>query len=210
MLWRILVAAALTLAILYFWQRMRAAKASADRDRASLARPKTLPNVRVGGVLSVRGLPDGEKNLVVAKRHGYSQGSSRWGELVAEDGTDQVFLEFEEDDRLEVSLTRQSKERLSDLQLDEDALIRFDEDEDGTFEHDGKRWRYVESAEAFFHEDGRPGPGDGFYYWDFEEVGGPGLISVERYEGEPFTVFRGQKIRPEDVSVWSVDSADTA
>ncbi len=210
MFWRVLLAVALTLTILYLWQRFRLTKAQVARAKAAGRRPLTLPNVGVGGVVSVRGLAEGEKNFVVSKRNRYSQGGSDWYELVSEDGTQEVYLEYEEDDRLEVSLSQQSEERLADLGLSEEDLIRFDEEEDGTFEHDGAQWRLTESAEAFYHEDSRPGSGEGFYYWDFKEPDGERMLTVERYEGEPFTVWRGRKVRPEDVSVWSLEAEEAA
>ena len=43
---------------------------------------------------------------------------------------------------------------------------------------------------------------ESFYYWEFIEQNGPGLVAVRKPEGEPFAVSLYAAINPADVTVY--------
>src|SRR4029079_6238092 len=76
---------------------------------------------------------------------------------------------------------------IADFGLAETDLADLDERQntEDWFEFDSKQWTYRLSREAQPTSD--RGQVVGFYYWDFQEGAGSGLLTVRKAEGEPFT-----------------------
>jgi hypothetical protein len=71
-----------------------------------------------------------------------------------------------------------------------------------SFEFDGKVWLYRLSREGVAKREDQPQQPVGFYYWEFREENGPGLLALRKLEGEPFavTLYRGVPVA--DVTVY--------
>ena len=166
----------------------------------------TIRDARPGDIVSVTGFGDeyDDVDFVIERRNRYSSGGFEWFELLGVYKGRQIWIEWEEDDALRITATSPEREiRLASLGIGEEDLARMDEEEsrENVLEWEGERYRYAESAEVFFHKD-CAGPGEGFYMWDFESEDGRSVISVEKWEGEPFQVFSGRVIPPRDVKVF--------
>ena len=108
------------------------------------------------------------------------------------------------EDDLEVAIhTDPRKLTLEDLGVSENDLAEMDERQNtsDSFEFDGKVWLYRLSREAQAKRDDQPQPA-GYYYWEFQEQGGKGLLAIRKAEGEPFTVGQYTWIAPGDVTVY--------
>lgn len=136
----------------------------------------TIEVMRSGGALQV-----GKDVFLVEKRHRYVEDKTwEWFELEltrVSDG-ETIFLEFEHDDRLEMSLWLQTGLPLHTIGVRQGQLNDFDEKEEGTFFYAGSTYVYEESDKALFYP-GETGAPIRFYYWDFSELGGDRLIGVE-------------------------------
>src|ERR1051326_2938312 len=78
---------------------------------------------------------------------------------------------------------------LEDLGLSEDDLAQMDERQNtaDSFEFDNKIWLYRLSREAKVTRSDRRQP-MGFYYWEFREQDGKGLLGIRKEQSEPFAV----------------------
>jgi hypothetical protein len=166
----------------------------------------TIKDAMVNDIVSISGFGDeyDDVDFVIQKRNRYESNGYEWYELLGVYKGRQVWLDWEEDDLLQITATSPDQQmRLSMLNLSEDDLARMDEEEsrDNFVQWDGKRFYYRESCEAFFYKD-CTGPGEGFYLWDFQEEDGERFLSIEKWEGEPFAVFTGKAIKPYNVKVY--------
>ena len=164
-----------------------------------------LPDARIGDTVSIVGLGDDFDDLdfQIDRRHRYEAGDESWYEVSGEYRGTRLFVEFIQDDHLEITVNRESTPRsLAEVGLDEETLIRMDEErrETNSFEWDGQRWHYQESGEVGFFANER-GAGEGYYGWDFRGADGRRL-SVEKWEDEPFQVHVANVVREEDVRVF--------
>lgn len=166
----------------------------------------TIKDARVGDIVTVSGFGDefDDVDFVIEKRNRYESGGEEWYELLGVYKGRQVWIEWSEDDALEIVATSPDREvKMSTLNITEDDLIRMDEEESAAnyVEWEGRKFFYRESCEAGFFEDCSDS-GEGFYLWDFEGEDGDSRLTVEKWEGEPFTAFTGRVIRPYNVKVY--------
>jgi hypothetical protein len=173
-----------------------------QRDLASLR----VTDARMGDSISVLAAGDDFEDLdfVVDRKNRYESGNEEWFELSGMYKGRRVFVEYYEDDEVEVSVNLgREKPLLSDLGLTENDLIRMDEERSTSngFEYDGQPWRYVSSQEVGYFKDGR-GDGEGYYCWDFRSEDGKREIFVEKWEGEPFEGGIAGIVNPNDVKVY--------
>ena len=70
------------------------------------------------------------------------------------------------------------------------------------FEYEGKNWQYHFSKEVTLFRDGGTMDGSRFYAWEYLEQGGDRVMSVEKWEGEPFAVSIGKRLNPADITVY--------
>src|SRR6185312_15091602 len=107
-------------------------------------------------------------------------------------------------EEVEVALASDPRKvTLEDIGVSEDDLGQMDERQNtgDSFEYDGKVWLYRLSREAQSKRDDQP-QSISFYYWEFHEQEGKGLIAVRKLEGEPFAVTRYKDIPAADVTVY--------
>ena len=108
------------------------------------------------------------------------------------------------DEEVEVSLHADLRKlTIEDLGLAEEDLSEMDERQNtaDSFEFDGKVWMYRLSREVQSTRDDQA-VAAGFYYWEFQEQNGKGLIAVRKAEGEPFGVTMYAGINAADVTVY--------
>ena len=171
----------------------------------SLADAK-ITDARAGDTVSVLGSGDefDDLDFTVDRRNRYESGDDNWHEVSGLYRGRRVFVEFYEDDVLEVSFTKTMKPlSLKDLGLEESDLIRMDDERTraNSFEHDGVTWSYKSSQEVVYFKNGT-GEGEGFYSWEFESPDGRRLLFIEKWEDEPFEAGIAETVDPGDVRVF--------
>ncbi len=205
--WVVLIVLLVVLVAIVLLIRKKGKQEAAAVEKESLAVVEaTIRDARVNDIVSVVGFSADfdDVDFTIEKRNRYESHGFEWYELLGVHQGKQVWIEWEEDDALEISATSpERKIRLSALNLTEDDLARVDEEEstDNHIVWEGRNYFYQESCEALFFKD-CGGPGEGFYLWDFATEDHEDLISIEKWEGEPFQVFSGKAIKPHNVKVY--------
>lgn len=99
-----------------FWKVMW--KKKQGQGKQDLIRPYDkdelrIENVEAGGVIHLSGIgPDyDEFDVKIIARHTYRQGESSWYELEGDRGEDKVWIDMEEDDELELTITLKKLKR---------------------------------------------------------------------------------------------------
>ena len=165
-----------------------------------------ITDARVGDVISIHGAGENYDDLqfTVDSRNRYQYGDESSFELVGRYRGRKVFVECYEDDELEVTANLDGSEiRFQDLNLVEQDLIRFDEEQNPAkgIDFGGEHWSFEESHEIGFFRDGQ-GDGEGFYSWQFVSDDGRREFCVEKWEGEGFQALIVQRIDPDDCRVF--------
>jgi hypothetical protein len=174
--------------------------------RPDLANLK-ISDAREGDVISVSGAGDNFSDLdFTADRHTrFDAGAHPWFELSGSYRERRVSLRVAGDEEVEVAIHSDPRRlTLEDLGLAEEDLAQMDERQNtaDSFEFDGKVWYYRRSREAKAWRNGRPAQPAGFYYWEFQEQGGKGLIAIRKVEGEPFAVTLYTEVPEGNVTVY--------
>ena len=134
----------------------------------------------------------------------FEAGPRRWFELSGGYRERRVALRVATGDDVEAAVhTDPRKLTIEDLGVSEDDLAQMDERQNTAdfFEFDGKTWLYRLSREAQVRRSDEAAVA-GFYYWEFQEQGGKGLLGIRKAESEPFAVTLATTIYPGDVTVY--------
>jgi hypothetical protein len=163
-------------------------------------------DARVGDSISVSGAGDNMEDLdfTVDRSTWVTAGSRQWVEIAGPYKVRRVVLRVGGDEEIEVAIHNDPRKvTLEDLGLSEDDLAQMDERQNtaDSFEFDGKTWLYVISREVQAQRSDRP-QADGYYYWEFREQDGAGIVAVRKEQSEPFTVTLFAGIQPGDVTVY--------
>jgi hypothetical protein len=163
-------------------------------------------DARVGDAISISGAGDQMEDLdfTVDRNTWITAGSRQWVEIAGPYRERRVIMRVGGDEEIEVSIHNDPRKvKLEDLGLSEDDLAQMDERQNtaDSFAFDGKTWLYVISREVQAKRSDRP-QADGFYYWEFREQGGAGIVGVRKEQSEPFTVTLFSGIQPGDVTVY--------
>jgi len=165
-----------------------------------------VTDARVGDVLSISGAGDDLSDLdFTADRCAWFEaGPRRWFELSGGYRERRVALRVATGDDVEAAIeTDPRKPTIEDLGVSEDDLAQMDERQNTAdfFEFDGKTWLYRLSREVQVRRSDQAEV-CGFYYWEFQEQGGKGLLGIRKAEGEPFAVTLATGIHPGDVTIY--------
>ena len=170
-----------------------------------------LANLKVtdahsGDALSISGAGDKYTDLdfTVDRTTRFEGGSRRWFEVSGPYQERRVTLRVGGDEEVEVSLHSDARKlSIDDLGLSEDDLAQIDERQNTSdnFSFDDKVWLYRLSREVQAVRDDQPAP-FGFYYWEFEEQNGKGLLALRKSGGEPFAVTLFTRIPASDVTIY--------
>jgi hypothetical protein len=163
-------------------------------------------DARTGDVISVSGAGDNMADLdfTADRTTTFEAGSRNWTELSGSYRERRVALRVSMEDEMEVALHNDPRKlSIEDLGVSEDDLAQMDERQNtgDCFDFDNKTWLYRLSREARATRDDQRQP-TGFYYWEFRENGGRGLLTVRKPEGEPFGVTLYTGIPPADVTIY--------
>jgi hypothetical protein len=164
-------------------------------------------DARIGDAISVSGVGDNMTDLDFTAESctWIETGPRRWFELTGPYKLRRVTLRVDASgDDLEVAMHLDPRKlTIEDLGLSEDDLGQMDERQNtgDSFEFDGKVWMYKLSREAHATRNNLPQP-RGFYYWEFREENGSGVLAVRKEQDEPFAVTLYQGIAPGDVTVY--------
>jgi hypothetical protein len=172
---------------------------------ADLAHLK-VTDARVGDMISVSGAGDGLSDLdFTADRCAWFEaGPRRWFELSGAYRERRVALRVATGEDVEAAVhTDPRKLTIEDLGVSEDDLAQMDERQNTAdfFEFDGKTWLYRLSREVQVRRSDEAEVAK-FYYWEFQEQGGKGLLGIRKAESEPFAVTLATTIYPGDVTVY--------
>ena len=172
---------------------------------ADLANLK-VTDARAGDAISISGAGDNYTDLdfTADRRTDFDAGTRRWFEVSGPYLERRVGLRVGGDEEVEVYLHSGARKlTLEDVGLAEEELAEMDERQNtaDSFEFDGKVWLYRLSREVRATRSDQAVPA-GFYYWEFLEQAGKGMIAVRKAEGEPFTVTLYLGIAPSDVTIY--------
>jgi hypothetical protein len=172
---------------------------------ADLANLK-VTDARAGDAISISGAGDNYTDLdfTADRRTDFDAGTRRWFEVSGPYLERRVALRVGGDEEVEVYLHSDARKlTLEDLGLAEEELAEMDERQNtsDSFEFDGKVWLYRLSREVRATRSDQAVPA-GFYYWEFLEQAGKGMIGVRKAEGEPFAVTLYLEIIPSDVTIY--------
>jgi len=163
-------------------------------------------DARAGDVISIAGVGDNFSDLdFTADRYSrIDAGAHPWIELGGAYRERRVSLRVAGDEDIEVAVHNDPRKlTIEDLGLTEDDLASIDERQNtgDNFAFDDKNWLYVISREGQSQRSDRPQP-DGFYYWEFRQDNGPGILGLRKSQGDPFAVTLWNSIRASDVTVY--------
>ncbi len=194
-----------------FYMMQKKTKSRSSSETSSSASPPysknelRIENVSAGGMIHLSGIgPDmDEFDVSILAKHLYREGNSVWHELEGESTEAKVWIDLEEDDGLELTITLK-KMKLRDVGLSKKLLTQMDDDEEGEITYLGETYYYEDSDKATYYKYGDETKGEPFYYWDFENKAGVKFIGVELWEGGAYDVSYSEPIAPHQVSVFSL------
>ena len=165
-----------------------------------------LWNARPGDVVSIHGGAEDYSDLdfTVDRRSAYESNNHRWVDLSGDFRGRRVYLELQhKTDQEALGILDGRKLTIADLHLTEEQLTDYDarQDPNATLDFDGKKWQYDSSREIGYFEN-ETGEGEGLYRWLFREQGGPRVICIEKWEGEPFDVRIARRVSVNEITVY--------
>jgi hypothetical protein len=165
-----------------------------------------VTDARAGDAISISGAGDNCSDLdfTADRLTRYQAGARSWFELAGAYRERRVVLRVASGEEAEVSLHADARKlSLEDLGLAEEDLAQMDERQNtaDSFTFDNHVWLYRLSREVQATPDNQ-GPATGFYYWEFQQQDGPGLIALRKGEGEPFAVTLYRTIAAADVTIY--------
>ena len=187
----------------FFKKHPQPVAASAPVEDLANLKPQ---DARVGDAISISGAGDKMEDLdfTVDRTTWITAGSRQWVEIGGPYRERRVALRVGGDEEVEVSIHNDPRKvTLEDLGVSEDDLAQMDERQNtaDSFEFDGKTWLYVISREVQAQRSDRP-QADGYYYWEFREQSGAGILAIRKEQSEPFAVSLFTLIQPGDVTVY--------
>ncbi len=139
----------------------------------------TVEDLRPNGFVTVRGT-----TYKVTRRHRYVENYKQktWTsyelELVSLTDDSRTWLEFEDDDGLQISLSTK-EQSLSTVGVTEDQIKEWVDEEEGGFRFEGRTYEYDDDGKVqFFKDDGDES--EEYYYADFDAGGHS--VGFERWD----------------------------
>jgi hypothetical protein len=164
-------------------------------------------DARAGDVISVSGAGDDYTDLdFTADRCMWVQAGNRhWSELSGVYKERRVSMRAATNSEGDVEVvihTDPRKLTLGDFGLSEPDLTDLDsrQNTEDWFEFDGKNWLYRLSREA--QSSSNQGQQVGFYYWEFQERDGSGLLAIRKAEGEPFAITLYTGVAASNITIY--------
>lgn len=163
-------------------------------------------DARAGDSLSISGAGDQMTDLdfTADRCTWFEAGAHRWFEVSGPYRERRVAMRVRDEEEIEVAVHNDPRKlTLEDLGLSEDDLSQLDERQNtaDNFEFDNKTWLYLMSREVQATRTGFPQP-EGFYYWEFRQQDGPGILAIRKAASEPFAVSLYAAVPAGDVTVY--------
>lgn len=184
------------------------ARGRRKRESPPIPLENTIQDARVGDVVVLTGfaLEYDDCYFVVENVHRYAGGGIIWHEVVAADANNRLWLEWSEDgDGLHVTATDNRRPvGLDSLGLTEADLLDMDASRsiDRSINVNGLSYMYRNSFEAFYFRDSRPNEGEGFYLWEFLAEDESRVLSITKFEEQPFEAHFADIIPSENVLLY--------
>ena len=182
-------------------------KKKGRRPSASEAqRDDSIRSAGVGDVVVIPGFSptfDDATFLIESKSRLESDFGNSY-ELAAVDGDRKVSIEWSNGDELSILVTEHGETiQLSEIGVDEDALVRMDNEKstENFVQYQGQQYLYRNSYEVSYFKDSGSHM-EGFYMWDFGSEDEQQAISVVKWEGMPFEVYASVTVSPHVVRVY--------
>ncbi|WP_028974737.1 DUF4178 domain-containing protein [Spirochaeta cellobiosiphila] len=177
------------------------------KDKSSLkARKKdlSLPNVGVGGVVSLMnvGWDKASFDMSIEAKHTYQSGGYYWYELEGNDGRGKVWLEYEEDDELIVTLTL-DKLNANQVPVTWDDVKAMKKKGKGSLTYDGRKYYFEEAGKANFYRNGDKNQPETYQYVDFESEDQMYNFSIEKWESGGIEAYVSQYLNPSQINIFS-------
>ncbi len=164
-----------------------------------------ITDAKPGDNLSIVGAGDEFADLdFTVDRRSMVEGGRKWTELSGMYRDRRVTLEIHNDDQVEVFGSFDGHQfTLDQLAISEDDLAQIDQRQNPAdyFEWDGKVWVYRWSRELGIFRDTEM-QGTGCYAWQFQEQNGDRVLTVRKFEGQPFSASVAKKVDPGDITVY--------
>ncbi len=163
-----------------------------------------LENVQTGGLIHLNAAgPDLEDfDVKILAKHIYREGEYTWYELEGDRGQQKVWLEYEEDDELSISMKIKDL-KLRDIGLSRQDLTQMADRDEGEINFDNQTYYFEDSGRAVFYRYGLDDNAEQFSYYDFETEDGQWFISIADWDGE-LEISLSAAIRPSQISVYSL------
>ncbi len=164
-----------------------------------------ITDAKPGDTLSIVGVGDGFADLdFTVDRRSMVEGGQKWTELSGTYRERRVTLEIHNDEQVLVFGSFDGRHlTLDQLGLSEQDLGDIDERQNpaDSFEYDSKVWMYRWSRELGIFRDTEM-EGTGCYAWQFQEESGDSVLTIKKFEGQPFQATLSQKVNPGDITVY--------
>jgi len=171
-----------------------------------MPKPISVTELKKGDIVSLVIITDifqTKGDYIVESKNRYSQeGGFEWFEVELQGGEpgEKLWLEWEEDDKLEIELNLE-KVTLKKLGLNPQQLEEFDEEGEGYFTYKGVIYEFCESDEALFYKN-CTGKGVSFFYWDFEDEEGEYFIGVKKWSRNEYEAHIGIYLDESDIEIY--------
>lgn len=206
----ILVLLVVTIVGILAWQRSKSQSASGSSD-STQSLPLTIQNVGPGGVLhlSWAGSQMLDLDVEIVGRHLYREDGFEWFELEGDSSEGKIWIEVEEDDELEISVSlRQLK--LAELGLNPEKLDEIERRDEGKIELEGRTYEYEDWGKAQFLRNGSHSRPESFKYWDFESEDGKWFLGIERWGEREYLAYLSQAVSPSHINIFRLGTEDNA
>ncbi len=163
-----------------------------------------IENVGPGGVIKLTAVGPEMQDLDVRilSRHLYREDDYEWFELEGETAEGTLWIDVEEDDGVEVSVSLRSID-LEETGLRPEDLISIAKSKRGVFEFEGQSYRLLETGKAVFFRDGDRSKGEKVRYWDFATKDKSSQLGFEQWGEAEYQVHLGQPIKPHQITVYA-------
>lgn len=189
-----------------FFKDTNGSSRHADPSRLEDLANLKITDARPGDTLSIVGVGDefADLDFTVDRRSMVEWGNKRWTELSGTYRDRRVSLEVHNDETVEVFGSFDGRTiTLDELGLTEADLGEIDsrQNQADNFEFEGKVWLYRWSREiGYFREN--EFKGNGCYTWRFQQDEGNQVLTVRKFESDPFSAFISIKVNPGDITVY--------
>ncbi|HXS93630.1 MAG TPA: hypothetical protein VN736_03435 [Candidatus Limnocylindrales bacterium] len=195
----------LIVVLMNLFKKQPAPAAAPAGPREDLANLKPS-DARAGDSISISGAGDGMTDLdfTADRATWYEAGSHRWFEVSGPYRERRVAMRVHDEEEMEVAVHNDARKiTLEDTGLSEEDLATMDERQNTAddFEYDNRMWMYRISREVQATRTGYPQP-EGFYYWEFRQQDGPGILTIRKAASEPFAVTLYAVVPAGDVTVY--------